>query len=468
MRRLALPARCLLWLTLSYSGWPPILCQAGDNPAWQEAVPPLQSQYRQWQHARDPAEKRRLGQALYGAAVRAHRPDMAEEAAAGGPMADRQIAVRRRARQVPLRVLRTLDGPNVNPADGEHESAPNQGQGWLARRITPDALEVWTPRHGWLFDGRGRLLHEARAPQSDTNMGREWYGAFLPDGRWATTEPTGQSCDGLSINPAGGELLRRVPEPELAPEVPYRQGVPLLGWARSNRAGTAWVVNVGSEEGYATVEIGPEGPARTLSGVERWQACYPRALGMRGFYITAWVPDDAGGTLLKRDAAGHGPDVGYPGYSLVAPKQEPVQDMLDDGQLLGSVPSGNDIAGFWPGRRDVYIGATRFVGVQGSHRALEEGEGESRTEEATWFFDARSRFRGWLRGRRMADAADGRAMLFRLEAGREIVTLRPDLRAADVRRFTWDDGTAALALSVFDDLRLGLFEHGGKLVLAAW
>ena len=59
-------------------------------------------------------------------------------------------------------------------------------------------------------------------------------------------------------------------------------------------------------------------------------------------------------------------------------------------------------------------------------------------------------------------------MLFRLEGSQQVVTLYPDLRTTRARRFTWADGNTAVALSLFDDLRLGLFIQDGKLVLAGW
>ena len=241
-------------------------------------------------------------------------------------------------------------------------------------------------------------------------------------------------------------------------------GGDLLGWARSNQDGTAWVVNVGSEEGFATVQIGPEGPPRQFFGFERWQACYHHALGPRGDYLDMWVPDDLARVLLARSAAGHGIGVGYPGYWLTVPRRDPMPDELARGKKLCSVPSGSDIFGFWPGRRDVFVGSIREI----AERDPRPGQLAPPEENATWFFTADGRFRSWLRGRRLADAADGRAMLFRMEGSHQVVTLYPDLRTARARRFTWADGSTAIALSLFDDLRLGLFIQDEKLVLAGW
>ena len=156
----------------------------------------------------------------------------------------------------------------------------------------------------------------------------------------------------------------------------------------------------------------------------------------------------------------------FVGYWLMVPHHEASPDEFARGQRLCFVPDGNHLFGFWPGRRDVFIGSTHEP-VAGDHAAPDSRPGYTE-ENATWFFTADGRFRGWVRGRRLADAAAGRAMLFRMEGDHRVVTLYPDLRTARARRFTWADGSTAIALSLFDDLRLGLFIQDGKLALAGW
>ncbi len=438
-----------------------------------EANEHLQTVSYLWRHARLGEEKRHYADELYDAAIRADRPDVAEEAVAGGTLKTRQVSVPRHGRTVPLRLVHRFDEIDADSRD-EFADTPNEGNDgkWLARRITPNALEVWTPTHGWLFDGQGNKLHEARSP-GDEPMGRGWYGAFLPDGRWATTELGKSDCT-LTIFSREGKRLRDLPNAGL----PFTdvEGVPpdagylshsLLGWARGNKDGTAWIVNVGSEQGFATVQVSPEGSTRQLFGIKRWQVCYPRALGPRGWYIDMWVPDDAGSILLTREEAGHGPNVGYPSYSITMPQHVAMPDGDAGGKVLFGVPDGDDIFGFWPGRKDLFAGAIRGIDAK-SERIGQFYRGLPTEENATWFFDPAGHFRGWLRGRRLADAADGRAMLFRMEGSHQVVTLRPDLRTARARRFTWADGRTAVALSLFDDLRLGLFIKDGKLALAGW
>ena len=105
------------------------------------------------------------------------------------------------------------------------------------------------------------------------------------------------------------------------------------------------MVHVGSEEGWATVWVGPTGPARILQPGERWKLCYPRALGPRGTFTGMSVPDDAHRKSLERDEAGHGSHVGFPTY---------VND------TAGSIiPDGNYVFGFWPGKVSYFIGSER-------------------------------------------------------------------------------------------------------------
>src|SRR5205823_1644633 len=132
----------------------------------------------------------------------------------GGPVQKKMLPLPPGGRRVELRIVRTF---TEFPAKLEDEmfSSLTWEESWLARRLTSDRIEVWTPRHGWLFDQNGRLLHEAR-PLRRTGHGREWYGAFLPDGRWVTTDL--DEMDGtLAFFSAAGEPLRTLTCEELAP-----------------------------------------------------------------------------------------------------------------------------------------------------------------------------------------------------------------------------------------------------------
>ena len=429
--------------------------------------------FARWQRTRDLQRRASLGEELLEAAIRAERPGVIEEIAAGGELARKEIKLPRRARSVPLRELRTFDGieTSLGQEDGyyapEYADGKTTAKGWLVRRITPDAWEVWTPAHGWLLDAKGQVLNEAR-PQRGEGTGREWFGAFLPDGRWVTTDL--EETDGtLTFYSREGERVRQVTSAELAPPGQYHPPRSLLGWGRSDKDGAAWIVNVGSEQGYATVRVGPEGPARVLAGIERWELCHPRALGPRGWYITMWVPDDAGQALLTRESAGHGPNVGFPTYSIgeaASFSLEGDPETRPPGKGRVTLPDGNRVFGFWPGGQDLFIGTE--AEDETTRRRLATVPDGTPILDKTWFFDRQWNLQGWTRARRLADAADGRSLLLRAVDDSRVVTLGPDRRVGEVRRFAWPGGKTAEAVKLFDDLRLGLFVRRGKLVLAGW
>ncbi len=444
-----------------------------------------------WRKAGYPDIESDLGQKLFHSALMTGRSDLIEQLLAGGPVMRKMLPLPKGGRKQPLRVLRTFRQFHAR-FDEELFSSFQGEDGWLARRITADRVEVWTSKHGWLFDGAGRLLNEARPPRR-SGTGRQWYGAFLPDGRWVTTDL--DELDGtLTFFSAKGAFQRALFCEQLA----FSNGEPhsanLLGWARGDKDGTGWIVNVGSEDGWATVWVGPTGPARILDGAERWRLCYPRALGPRGWFINMSVPDDGAHGWLSRSEAGHGPRVGFPTYQVTgtspelkfgARKSDPNGD-LDPPYI---VPNGSYVFGFWPGSQNFFIvsdgnNITDLTFLGDSHAKLKDYEpsgvqtrkyfrsfGDGAPEpiiDKTWLFDAHGTLMAWIRARRIGDAADGTGMLFRITADSRIVTLQPNLKVQAVRRMVWKDGSTADAVALWDDLHMGLFIRNEHLVMARW
>jgi len=59
-------------------------------------------------------------------------------------------------------------------------------------------------------------------------------------------------------------------------------------------------------------------------------------------------------------------------------------------------------------------------------------------------------------------------MLFRVTADSRIASIGPDLHVRKIWRFVWRDGSTADAVTLWEDLRLGLFIRAGRLELAKW
>ena len=272
-----------------------------------------------------------------------------------------------------------------------------------------------------------------------------------------------------------GELSRVLKCTDLA-ERTLDAGVDLIGWARSDKEGRGWVVNVGSEDGYATVWVGPNGPARVLTGIERWQLCHRRALGPRGTVWSMGVPDDRGSRFLHRSEPGHGKWVGYPTFVVASSRSLGAESESDL-----CVPGGGHVFGFWPGGTGTFIGAERYVEEPGpklrnrkwnyspeSTTTGVEWNRSSAVIDKTWFFNSGGKCIGWIDGRRIGDASDGKSMLFRLSTDSRIAVLEPDLGVAYTRKLGWKDGSVADAVVLWDDLRCGLFVRDQELVLASW
>ena len=420
-----------------------------------------------WRHAKTPAAKRSLGKILVDAAMRADKPDLVEAVAAGGERALREGEIRlprRPAKRVTLTGLQTLPGLHrPNPREQV------EGGNWLTRRITYDNFEVWSPTHGWLFGREGELLNEAKPPRRD-GVGREWFGAFIPDGRWITTD-LWEFDRVLTFFSREGKWLKEIPGATLVPltgkekEEPYPPiGADfLITWARSDKEGRGWIVQVGADGGRGRVWIGPDGPAEPLPEQEGygWTRCYPRQLGPRGGFYWQIVPSDSGKVTLGFHVMSHGTECSYPQYFT--------GDDPDNGATV-RFPGGEWNYGFWPGSTDFFVVAGHPV------RPTNGDVQESATwptEERTWFFNRDADFLGWIRAERLADGSDGRTMLFRTKDNR-IVTLDRHQRVLRVQRFVLPANAGnvavhnAVPLELFADLHLGLFADGDRIVLARW
>ncbi|MEO6054124.1 MAG: hypothetical protein ABIP97_08945 [Chthoniobacterales bacterium] len=384
--------------------------------------------YAEW-HKSGSTHDAELQSNLILAAIRAERPQVVEEVAAGGDVAAKEIKLPTEVAPLPLKVLFDF---GVLPPGPYSEQTP-----WVIRRMTKNHFEVWLPKHGWLFNGEGKLESEAFPPRRD-GKGREWYGAFLPDGQWVTTD-LWESDRTLHFFSAKGKWRKDRTAKQLAPPKDPLAFSDILGWARCDKRGKGWVVSIGANGGRAIVFVTPKGEARELKGSEPWQLCYLRDMEPKGMFTCLSRPSDDGKTRMEFHSPSHGPQVGFPEYNFAHAEVR--------------IAGGDTNFGFFPGSDKVFIGASPYTW-------------NANEPPKTWFFNPDGTCLGWIRGAYLTDSADGKAMLF-LDANGDVVTMSTELVSKSRERFTVD-GVPAIASRLFPDLHLGLFRVKEELILARW
>jgi hypothetical protein len=306
----------------------------------------------------------------------------------------------------------------------------------VIRRMTPTNFEAWTPKHGWLFDSKGRLLNEAKPPRRD-GTGREWHGAFIPDGHWITTD-LWELDNTLYFFSPEGKLQRQFKSVDLAPEQGDWQGTDLIAWARCDRQGRGWVANLGSEGGWARVFITPAGKPEILEDADApWKLCAARDLEPKGLYLQLHRPADDFKFSIDYQSAGHGSWVGFPTYSWG-----------DNIRIV--IPDGGNNFGFLPGTHSPFISIYHY----------------GKDMPRTWFFDSTGKCLGWAEADYFADAPNLKGVWL-LDTNNDVDTLDLALKPQSKLRFTVN-AAAVTPVKLFPDLKLGFFKSGNHVLLAKW
>jgi len=400
--------------------------------------------HEQWRKETDPEKKREIGEDLVRAAISTDQPQFVLEVATGGKLAEKEIKTPNgNATGLSLHILKSFD---PEPYPFEQQAA------WVIRRMTRDRFELWLPRHGWLFDGKGKLLNEAHPPRRD-GVGRQWYGAFVPDGRWVTTDIWDYDRT-LHFFTRSGKWRKDLSADALVPPTSEddRWARSIIGWCRCVKDGRRFVLSVGENGGRGDAWVSADGGEhhRLTENESPWKICYPRDLEPKGMYTSLSIPNDRGDQIIGYTVPGHGAECGYPTYQW----SETSVQVLGPGEF-----------GFWPSSSNVYIGTAEPAP---SPQPGTETSNEAEVGPAiTLFYNFDGTFAGWIKATRVCDTAGGDAMLFHDELDR-ILTVTPDLQLRKVERFTYSDATAAPPEKLFPDLRLGFFKWGKKLVLARW
>jgi hypothetical protein len=444
-----------LWVGGSCFAQPVTSQTLTDQQYWRKAHDDFIREFpglmQSWRESKDSAQRNQLagkiqeGAVRYGVSGSADSGEtkgnsVLEELVAGGPVAEKEVKISAPPKEIRLKPLQVFAEIGDPMARKSRDNAV-----WQDRRITKDALEVWSSKDGWLFDSKGKLLNHAVVPRRD-GTGLQWFGAFLPDGQWVTTDLWSYDKTLFLYSKEGTFLKDLAVDDLVTPEI----GEGLIGWARSDKDGKGWVFEV---TGYYAGRFwtGPDLKPRKLAGIEPWTLCLPRQLGVR-YRI---VPSDDGNLLLSGYEAGHGNGVGYPNYYLSRlDAAKPLPRYFDPGEQSGlwkvCIPGHARNLGFWPGSHNVYINGDSAAGLG----------------PIVWFLDEKGQCLGWL-SKRLADAADGKGMLFKV-FGDLIANIGNDMKCREVRKYVGAGGAAVPAYALYDDLKMGLFVEDGKLELCAW
>ncbi len=312
--------------------------------------------YDAWQDESDPHTRKKIGEELADAAVHSEEPDIVMEVATGGSFAERRIQIPAGTQQLLLRECSQLP-----PKAGEEVADSGRPYQWVIRRMTADRIEVWLPNHGWLFDSQGELLSEAFPPRRDAD-GRGWFGAFLPDGSWVTTDLWGDDKV-LTFFSREGKWLKEINATDLVPHKNDGErddgdgdtSISTIGWCRCDAVGDGFVVSVGQGSGRGVAWVNAKGEHHLLrDGAAPWKLCYPRDLERKGMYTHLYIPSDRGDEWFESHTPGHGLFCGYPTLEALN-----FQVMIRNGETFGFWP---DSSSLWIGIKDETFGTDSETG----------------------------------------------------------------------------------------------------------
>ncbi|MEO5715609.1 MAG: hypothetical protein ABIT37_19175, partial [Luteolibacter sp.] len=327
------------------------------------------------------------------------------------------------------------------------ESAIKEGDSYptVWRRITKDRFEIWTPKSGKLYDAKGKLITQVKVHRGD-GWGREWYGAFLPDGRWITTDIDEFDKEVIAFS-SKGKRLWSVKGATLIPkskDPDAMESLSLIAWARADKDGKAWIVSVGSEWGRGYVKLTPDGKWTNLDNP--WKECLPQQLRSRGMYTSRSTKSDDGSELVSRTEASHGIRVGWPHYYF---SKSTSPDIL--------IPNGDDF-GILPDSWSVFIESDCGPFTEAA---------EDRKDERVWFFDAKGVYQHWIKGRAVgASLPSGGLWIRQLDDSCSLVDKGYIVKSR--MKFSTKEKKPLVPVELHDDIGLGVFLLDGKLVLGTW
>jgi hypothetical protein len=368
-------------------------------------------------------------------ALRGERADLVERQFSGDKLAETEINVTLAATPCEVELCGSA------PMETELKVGPSSETVW--RRITKDRFEIWTPKGGKLYDAAGKKVAEAKVRRGD-GWGREWYGAFLPDGRWITTD-IDERDDTVTAFSAQGKRLWAVKGAKLVAhynEIEGYPSLPLIAWARSDKSGKGWIVSVGSESGRGVVRLTPDGKWTKVGNP--WTECFPQQLRARGMYTFRSSRSDDGALQVTRAEDSHGMRVGWPIYQFPTTANVMIHNGRNFGVLVDS----------------------RTVFIEADCEAI-NSTAEERKDERVWLFDGKGVYQHWMAGRAAGASLTSGGLWVRL-VDDSAMLLDKACEPKSHRSFSTKDKKSLIPVELHDDIGLGLFLAGEELVLGKW
>lgn len=444
----------------------PDLPPAPGNDLWSDegssaAVLRLKALETHWRRETEPEKRHLLRRAVWAEAAQLHARgfedfdalfrDLMVDGTAEGKRIDASSV---ESTTVALQLIR--DFPSLRMSHDEF--SPNHPV-FRIRRINADTLELWTTSTGWLMNRSGKILATARVPRKD-GLGRDWFGAFLPDGSWVTTD-IWETDKELHVFTRLGTWYRDVSTLEIHTLGKEKGREGHIDFAMADNKGKGWVLVA---DGYYW--IGLDGPARRLTPHEAHALLDPRQFPpVAGLGVWGMPNDD-----WSRFASVFGPwKKSYTAFwQLRSFTLSASDDLVVD--LWGAAEEADSLArrrftqpiyalgevGFWPRSNSMYVQdicSDPWVRTPAGN---------------AWFYGDNGEVMGWLdKGVRVGDAADSKAMLF-AQPDMGVLTVGADSKLLRRRWFAWRDSKPAEPAALFDDLNLGFFYHDEQLALACW
>ena len=387
----------------------------------------------QWHTETNSEAKAKLEAAIVHQCGVADTPEIVEELVGGRPLEQTRLVFPAKEKSLPLTALKEWDFI----LSGFYQ-LPDE----VIRRIGPKNFELWTPKQGWLFDEKGSTLAEAKVPRRD-GTGREWHGAFLPDGQWITTDLWAQD-DRIYIFSPGNKLLRAFPTKKYTGKAAHDWDGHAVAWARADKTGKQWVAQIGLDGGWCGLLISPwDWQSRLSAALAKMHLPSPsswvlarkvddpktfvnqRTLGSRGSSVNLTASSEEGKSSLEYCGHMHGSETELPTYSMRGggagwPHVIP--------EVYKGKYTGRGNFGFFPNSQVAWVG-----GNKDPIRPNQQKGGFR-----TWIIAPDGKALGWLPAERVGDDPDGKRMWFVDEQGR-LLKVAPDGSVSEVLQPTFSD-----------------------------